>query len=312
MKMRTNGKSRLKIIAACSVAIFSLLAVCGGVFAWFTTALSQSATVDEFAVINMGNCDLYSCELIKFDFKTTVYPSGDDEFVVIDYLTPETGKVNKYDYDSTRHQFGKMDGSTWVPVSAMNTYDPVDLLIFNRDLKDLNCNAIYKFTVSSPDLINVDFDAMIKKATGIIPGNHELLLSDCCDFDIYWDADLADDNPAFTPATPGEKPYCPSYIDEPEDISELEEIYYKISYLSSLESSHTNFYSGSDDEIALASGLRRTFTYDSTLDEKVVSFYVNVNYSVSQLDEYKTKIYSNNIRLIYDFGFRFYFFRVED
>lgn len=310
--MRTNGKSRLKIIAACSVAIFSLLAVCGGVFAWFTTALSQSATADEFAVINMGNCDLYSCELIKFDFKTTVYPSGDDEFVVIDYLTPETGKVNKYDYDFTRHQFGKMDGSTWVPVSVMNTYDPVDLLIFNRDLKDLNCNAIYKFTIASSDLDDVDFDAMIKKFESAVKQEDELFLSDCCDFDIYWDADLANDNPAFSPVVPGEKPYYPDYIDQSETLSDLEDIYYKISYLSSIESSHPHFYGGSDNEISLASDVRKTFTYDSTLDEKVISFYVNVNYSVSQLDEYKTKIYSSNIRLVYDFGFRFYLFRVED
>ena len=146
--MKTNRKTKLKIIAASFVAIFSLAAVFGGAFAWFTLAVNQTAETDPFTVINLGSCDFYSIELIKFDYKSSTYGTGSGAFTVTDYLTPETGKVNKYTYDKTRNQFGYTEDETWHPVDVMNMYDPVNLLIYGTGLISLNCNAIYKFTVS--------------------------------------------------------------------------------------------------------------------------------------------------------------------
>ena len=318
--MRTNRKNNLKIVATCSVAIFSLLAVCSGVYAWFTVLMAQTATTDQFAVVNIGSCDLYAVDLIKFDYHSTTYNFGDDEFTVVDYLTPETGEVNSYAYDKDRQSFGYLDGSTWVPVTKMNTYDPVDLLIYGGDVIDLNCNAIYKFTVFSSDLTNVDFSAMAKIAETRIKEENELFLSDCCDIDVFWTTDLLDSNPVFSgddPSTPetetNYKTYYPTYINQSATLTSLEDVYYKISYLASLKSSHAHFYGGSEEEISLLTDSKRlTFTYDSTLDGNIVTFYVNVNYSPEQLEPYKTKIYSTNINVIFDFGFRFYFSRAEE
>ena len=50
----TKRKNTLKIVAATSVAIFSLLSVCTGAFAWFLSERNHSSTSDSFAVESYG------------------------------------------------------------------------------------------------------------------------------------------------------------------------------------------------------------------------------------------------------------------
>ena len=140
--MKTIGKKNKKIIAACSVAIFSLLAVCGGVYSWFTLELNQALDSTPFVVVNTGSCNLYSMELYKFNYSVHQYGSQ----YIIDYSSPETGEVAKYGYSETHQAFGYDDGE-WHAVSMMNIYDPVSLQLSGGSLASLNCNSIYKFTI---------------------------------------------------------------------------------------------------------------------------------------------------------------------
>lgn len=316
--MRTNRKNRLKIIAASSVAIFSLAALVGGAFAWFTLVVNSAVSSDPFAVINLGSCDLYSIELIKFDYKTTVYGSGEGAFTIIDYLTPKTGKVNKYTFDKTRNSFGYTDSEeVWHSVDSMNTFDPVNLLIYSSGLIGMNCNAIYKFTVSTTDMTDVSMSATIHKLLDRTKLENEIFLSACTDFDLFFPSVLSDSNPDFIieddPSTPEDEslnPYYPSYIDKSESLTELEDIYYKISYLADKKASHAHLYGTGENDAPLLDATDVTFIYDET-GTGFLSFYVNVNYAPSELEEYKTKIYQDNIKAIFDYGFRFYFFRQE-
>lgn len=50
MRRQLNKKALLKIVAATSVTIFSLLSVCTGVFAWFATVRERKQTSDDFVV----------------------------------------------------------------------------------------------------------------------------------------------------------------------------------------------------------------------------------------------------------------------
>ena len=186
----------------------------------------------------------------------------------------------------------------------MNTYDPVELKLFASHLTDLHCNAIYKFVLSSPDLTDVSFSATVNKLTEKIKEEDELFLTSCVDFDIYYDVDLADSNPKFIDGSDTKK-YYPSYIDKSETLSAEQEVYYKISYLSSLELSHQHFYGGSSTELSLDTEKPLSFTYDSTAQKYFLSVYVNVNYSPDQLEYAQNLIYLGDIKAIYDFMFYF-------
>ena len=304
--MKANRKNNLKIIAACSVAIFSLMAVMGGAYSWFMLELTQSTDTSNFAVVNVGSCDLYSIDLIKFDYHESTYGSGPNAFTVIDYLNPEKGEVNSYDYDKDLNQFGRIEGGVWEQVSFMNVYDPVDLLIYGGSVKDLNCNSVYKFTVTSNDLTDVQLVASVAKVLDAIASGDNVLFSTCSDFDIYFESDLLDSNPKFSDGD-DHKLYYPSYKDKSKSLAALEDIYYKISYLSFLETSHAHFYGDTKDEIFLTDDKELTFVYDSTLDTNVLSFYVNVNYAPDQLEDTMLKIYNENIFAICDFYFKFVF-----
>ena len=307
--MKLIGKKNLKIIAATSVAIFSLLAVIGGAYSWFTLSMNQVSETTDFAVVNLGSCDLYSIDLIKFDYDTTVYDDGENVFTVIDYLSPENGTVNKYGYNKEESSFGYDDG-TWHSVDMMNTYDPVTLLIYGGGVKSLNCNSIYKFVVSSPELDNVVLNASVSKLVDAVKGANDIFLTECADFDIYFESDLADDNPKFIDGS-DTKMYYPNYIDKSETLTAEEAIYYKISYLSDLETSHVNFFTGSDTEKTLAGDKHTSFVYDSTSGLNLLTIYVNVNYNPEQLEYTSTAIYQRNIKAVCDFAFKFFFFKDE-
>ena len=305
--MRTNRKKNLKIIAACSVAIFSLAALIGGSFAWFAMTMDFSQEIEEFAVVNSGsgNCGLRSVELIKFDYKVNTYGTGANQFTSVEYLTPETGSVNKYDYDAESDTFGyysdPLDDTTWVPVPNMNIFDPIDLTYFQDSLKDMNCNAVYKFIVESSELTDVNLNATVNKMLEKTKLTNEIFLADCTNFDIYFESDLLDSNPAFTDGD-DHKMYYPSYIDKSEDLDSAEEyIYYKISYLASLEASHTNFYGSGEDSASLINQKALSF------DHNLITFYVNVNYEPDELMSLQNRIYQENIKAVYNFSFSFDF-----
>lgn len=300
--MRTTGKNKnLKLIAACSVAIFSLGSICAGAYAWFTLEMKQALGPTDFAVVNVGTCNLYSMELIKFNYNVLQYGST----YVVDYSTPETGIVKRYQYSNDYNSFGYDDG-TWHPVSMMNLYDPVSLTLSGGQLSSLNCNSIYQFTVSSLDLTEAKLNSYVRKIIDTAKEEDDIFLTTCTDFDIYFDADLLDTNPAFGD---DHKAYYPSYIEKSENLSDDEELYYKVSYLSSLATSHANLYDGDG---SIGTEIPVEFIYDYTSGANYLTFYINVNYAPSQLDGTMYHIYRNNINAICDFGFYFYFLQEGD
>lgn len=307
--MKLNRKKQIQIVAACSVAIFSLAALIGGSYAWFTVTMNQTITAGEFAVVNNGGADLVGANLIKFDYKTETYGSGEYEFIATDYLNPESGTVNEYIYNAEENSFGYYEDSTWVDVQNMNTYDPLDAVIFGSTLKDLNCNAIYEFTVSSDSFDLAYLTSTIVKLTKTKQEN-DLFLTSCVNFDIFTVNDLLDTNPLFIDGE-DTKMYYPSYKEKSETLTANEEIYYKLSYLASLRQSHPHFYGSSDTEINLSTNTEVEFVYDSTADTNLLTFYVNVDYAPSELDFTQNLIYAGNIRAVYDFSFRFDFAKRE-
>ena len=293
--MKRVSRSTLKIISAVSVSVFSLLALSVGVYAWFVSKFSVSEAVDTFDVTTVGDCSLADIKLIKFE-----YPES-EVFEGLDYLKPENGAVNKYDYSEEEEHFGYLDEhDEWVSVSQMNLYDPIELVI-SRDisLKDLNCNAIYQISITSSSYDNALMKVTSYLKDGITLGTNEILLSDCADFDVFTNDDLSDTNPLFYDSTSGQyNKYYPSYKNT---LSDTEKVYYKISYLSSLvvENAHSHFYGTNpkatpitlaNENINFAGGT--TFT-----------IYINANYAPKQLEKYAKTLYLSNIFAHYDFGF---------
>lgn len=296
--MKSIGKKNFKIIAACSVAIFSLLAVCGGVYSWFILEMNKKLDSTPFVVVNTGSANLYSMELYKFNYSVHQYGTQ----YITDYSSPESGSVGRYTFSNEHEQFGYDDGE-WHPVTMMNIYDPVSLQLSGGDLISLNCNSVYKFTIASVDLTTCQLVANAQKILDRIKEENEIFLTTCVDFDIYYESDLLDSNPAYNQGD-DHKMYYPSYIDKSVTLTEDQELYYKLSYLSSLKNTHANLYDGSGE---MASEETVTFEYDSVKDTNVLTLYVNVNYSPAQLEYTMYKIYQTTITAICDFGFSFFF-----
>ena len=303
MKMK---KTNLKIIAASCVAIFSLATAIGGAYAWFSLTMSTTVTADEFAVVNNGQCGMYSINLIKFDYPTLTYGSGDYIYTTKDYLNPQAGDVNKYGYSKEHNSFGYVEDETWHEVDVMNTYDPIDKIIFSSTLKDLNCNAVYEFTVNTTEFTSAYLEAIAAKLSNISKEAEDIFLTSCVNYDIYLPSELSDSNPVFTDGE-GHKLYYPSYIDESETLSTNEEIYYKISYLASLEASHAHFFGTSYDEITIDNNVEVEFVYSAEANTNLLTFYVNVDYDPDQLEYTQTMIYQGNIHAVFDYMFRFTF-----
>lgn len=314
--MKLSKKNRLSIIAATSVAIFSLASVFGGAYAWFTLVLKQQSQSQEFAVVNTGTAELYSLDLYKFDYHKEVYGTGENEFTAIDYLNPETGEVNKYAYNTEEKSFGYEEDSSWHEVTMMNTYDPVDLVLFSGNIREMNCNAVYKFTMKTLDLVNVDLTATVVKLTEKIKEENELYLTSCVNFDLFYSSDLSDTNPLFQetddPSTPFDEStryhnFYPKYIDKTGSLSANEDVYYKIGYLASLKSSHTHFYGSSAEAINMVDSESISFTYDSVEEAYFLDLYVNVDYEPTVLENKRDEIYLGDIKAVFDYVFRFNF-----
>ena len=150
----------------------------------------------------------------------------------------------------------------------------------------MNCNAIYEVTFTSSELVNALLDLQSIRLTAKSKASNEIFLTDCVDFDVFYESDLSDSNPLYTDGVDN-KLYYPSYIDKATPLSESEEVYYKLSYLSNLISedplqSHSNFYSSNPkpDDIDLAIDDSVTFTSET------VTIYINVNYAPTELEQY--------------------------
>ena len=95
-KQKSGRKVNLLIALNTMFVIFGLASGFTGTIAWFMTSKQLDTSAGQFAIANCGDdCELFSIELVKFDYlKTTYNPGQRDEFTVIDYITPETGSVN--------------------------------------------------------------------------------------------------------------------------------------------------------------------------------------------------------------------------
>lgn len=294
--MKRFPKLNLKLVSATAVTIFSLFVLTLGAYAWFSATMTNSRSADDFKVTTLGDCTLGSVKMYKFNYYKTVDGSGRE---IVDYLYPENGTVNKYDYSDTHGHFGYTEDGDWHNVSVMNIYDPVELMInSNNSLLEMNCNVIYEVTFSS-SLTNCSMDLAAVIREDITAGRNQILLSSCVDFDVYFASDLADNNPLFYNSTSGQyDAYDPGYKASYDDV---EKTYYKISYLSSLvnEGEHTNFYSANPQPDTIS--LKNTGITMNNDGEFTV--YINANYAPSELNKYSKKIYENNITARYNFGF---------
>ncbi|GEM_PF-6010392 len=281
------GKKTLLIpVMSLIVGLFSFVTATA---AWFTASQRVNVEVGNIAAVAMG-ADLESVSLIKFDYPE--FSVGDE--TLIDYLAPENGTVSTYPFNETEQKFGKTVDGEFEACDVMNLYDPLDILISGKDLASLNCNVIYEVKLNvgagASATIRAKSDLFTKTA-----GEGELNASTCIDFDFYSPSDLNSES-----LMDGEtKLYIPDFIEAGRVLTETEETYYKLSYLSHLDDEHKNFYEDDVDNVDLGS---KTVTAD---ENGIVTIYVNANYSVEQLERYATTMSFEVIRVVFDYKFVF-------
>ena len=341
-KVTNKIRSRLKIVGATFTTVFTLATVFTATYAWFAARAEVQAAGMSIRIASQ-EADIYSIKLIKFDFGYTSV--GGEK--IYDYLTPETGDVNTYvydkTYDSNRGGYIRQYNEGYIEADIMNRYDPVDSIIHGDSLREMNCNSIYEVTISSDSLTScyMHLDAMLQSHA---PGNNEICLSDCVNFELFTPSDLANDNILFYDAVNDNyHAYYPKYDfdDETDD-----HLYYKISYLSDLRNSHLTaddlvdmgilnpsdvegktdeqkaelaratlgpehkaFYtSNPKDTTNIVRNKPVTFAGSPT---KTITVYININYAPSQLEKYMSAIYRNSYTAIEDLYFLFNFTESE-
>lgn len=293
-----------KIVVATTSTIFSLFAATTATVAWFAanSTVGASQMFVKMEAPN-GGCEIDHIQLLKFDYNV-VNIGGQEQ---VDYWNPEDGTVNRYNYSEEHDSFGKMVGSTWERVYAMNSYDPVDKYVTQFAFKDRNYNAVYEIAFQSTDMATRFMQLYAERNSDKTKENHEIYLTDCIDFDVYCVDDLDDDNPLFVnpeDATDLHN-YYPAYIEDRSTVlSADEEIFYKVSYLSSLEASHPHFYNTNPKPSSIMVGKNVPVDFS---DDSLTTFYINVNYAPSKADLYLKDILLSNILAIYDYSFNFLF-----
>ena len=290
--------TRFKIVAVTLTVVFSLFSVFTGTAAWFASNLTVTA-----------NCGIVSAKSIDASIESvTLYKFNylEDGFGGYDYLFPELGCVGAYQYDDTigRQSFGEVvhndqtDEDEWKPVTMMNLYDPLNSTITGRGLDSLYCNAIFKIVLSSSTFIN-DSVSLNIKAQNIqsekTKQSNEIWLSSCVNFDFFLPSALSDSRLV----TDGYKNYLPSESDSflPQNTTfenQYEEDYYKISYLASLNDTHSHFYGSSDLIVNIA-------TEDIAFVDGYATLYVNINYAPTQLVSYENIAIDETVRAVCDF-----------
>ena len=294
---------------ATGTLVFVLFASMGGTIAWFMSQTDAAAQASQFQVMNR-NASIKSVRLIKF-----VFP--DDGIGGLDYTRPNKSGDNNYyvkgfyyDFEGESPSFGETVDDEWVKVDVMNLYDPLETFIQGTPLIDFNSNAIFEVTFSSNEFTSLaDLRAAAVKLNDRSPEEDETLLSTCVDFDIYTPEDLAEtgttENPLYDEDAETYTKYIPSYLTR--ELTELEKIYYKISYLSSLEASHVNFYEDDTSRIAvIGDQVGIDFVEPAEEEPYEAVAYINVNYAPEELKQFREAVTSDHrIRAIYDYFFSF-------
>ena len=286
MKNKRTSKA-IKIASATITTIFTLATAFTATYAWFASNLSVTAT-DMIIQVKNEYVNIDCLTLFKFNYPV------DPGTGFIDYYSPQDGSVEVYPFVSGEghDRFEDDEGNP----QTMNVFDPVSIEI-GESLRNLYCNSVYEVTINSP-LTSAELRVFANHLTDKVKvRNNDIFLTDCLDFDVYTEEDLA----AITTDI-----YYPSYIEEEDrgdySFSGYEEIYYKISYLSSLESSHANFYKTQPkpNQIAIhdPENIQTINFVDST-----AKFYINVNYAPKQLEKYATELINGNINAIFDYVF---------
>ena len=185
----SKTRTRLKIATATATAIFSLASVFTATYAWFTLLNDVQATGMAVQVQSSAGATISSVDLIKFNYRSESIGG----FEVVDYLDPSKGSVGRYyfneDYNNGVGSFGYDDNGDFVAVDAsMNVYDPVDRIIRGGNLTSLNCNAIYEVTFSSS--LDTAYLQLYSELISKVPGQNQVLLSDCVDIDLYFESNL--------------------------------------------------------------------------------------------------------------------------
>ncbi len=284
--MRKLGKSRGKIILATTWIIICLLCVASGTYAWFLSATNVRMSASSFAVANL-EAEIDSVLLYKFDYP---YFTGTR---LIDWHSPEDGTVDSYGFDSQRNQFGETVDEVWQPVTVMNLYDPVSLLITGDTLDSLNCNAIFAVTIATDDFTTADLLVFADLLTEKTKESDQIFLSDCIDFDYFLPSDLA--------AVTNKELYYPDFKDPESDIlTEKEELYYKTTYLSSTLDSHAHFYGPDPKPERIAIHDPENIRSITFVDGRA-TFYVNVNYAPSELEGYAHTLGWSTVYAVFDY-----------
>ena len=174
----------------------------------------------------------------------------------------------------------------------MNLYDPIRIEL-GDSLSDLYCNSIYIVNISSNrEAYNLNVLANhIAKAKN---KSTDIYLSDCLDFDIYTEADIA--------SVTG-KSYYPYFIDQSVDLTGDDALFYKIAYLAADENEvHANFYSTNPkpEQIAINNS---NPAKSVTMVDGSATFYINVNYATAQLERYSVDLIKSNRDALFDFYF---------
>lgn len=288
---------KLKRLALSIVYIvFSVASAVTGTFAWFSSNSTVSAGGMNVAIVNETSSELVDLSLYKFEYPDIDMGNG---LTRKNYLSPENGDVLKYSYNKDESSFGTYDNeSNFTAVNTkMNVYDPLEALISDSSLVTMNANVIYEAKIHFFDLLTADLNITASIYNKVIQKG-KIKASDCIEFDVYFDSDLSSD----ALITSGIKNYYPSFIDQNETMSATEEIYYKLSYLSSIktEEQHMNLFDATvDDKIQLYRG-----TKDLDLNGEI-TIYINANYCESKLSKYAQTIRDNNIDVVRNYRFLF-------
>ena len=301
MFKKTKNKkmmARFKIVGVTLTVVFSLFSVFTGTAAWFASNLSVTAN-NLIVSVKAIDASIESVTLYKFNY-------SEDGFGGYDYLSPELGSVGAYQYDDKidRQSFGEVvhndetGEDEWKPVTMMNLYDPLSSTITGRGLISLNCNTIFKIVLSSSTIINetvsINITAQNIQSEKTKQSN-EIWLSSCVNFDFFLPSSLSDSRLV----TDGYKNYLPTESDSylPQNTifeNQYEEDYYKISYLASLNDTHSHFYGSSNLTINIA-------TEDIAFIDGHATLYVNMNYAPNQLVSYENISIDETVKAVCDF-----------